>query len=184
MTNKRLKKDGTPWGSTGGTMPGAGRPTKAVSIAKTAMMMAEATPRSSKSRRRPATPAADPPNKNEALVKKSRRHASRVLDGEVLGALKNGELDPNATPLDVMIQAMREAYKIGGAIMAAPFAKEAAPYVHGKVNNIDLKQTMQQGQAAQGSDQPVHDIGLHRFLVEYVDVEDVTPKDPTDGSSN
>lgn len=184
MATQRLKKDGTPWGKAKTRAPGAGRPTKAVSIAKTAMMMAEMTPRSSKSRRKPNTPTTEPPDKTAGLLTKSRKHASRVLDGDVLGALRNGELDPNATPLDVMIQAMREAYKIGGAIMAAPFAKEAAPYVHGKVNNIDLKQTMQQGQAAQGSDQPVHDIGLHRFLVEYVDVEDVTPKEPTDGSSD
>lgn len=185
MTTKRLKKDGTPWGKTGGAQPRAGRPTKAVTIAKTAMIMAEGMPRSTKANRRPPRkPLAETPNKNEALVKKSRRHASRILDGGVLGALKNGDLDPNATPLDVMIEAMRQAYKIGGAIMAAPFAKEAAPYVHGKVNNIDLKQTMQQGQAMQGSDQPVHDIGLHRFLVEYVDVEDVTPKELTDGSSD
>lgn len=116
-----------------------------------------------------------------AAVSKS---AQRIHDGEVYGALANGELDPKATPLDVMIEAMRQAYKLGGALMAAPFAEKAAPYVHGKINNIDLKQVPQQGQAMQGSEQSVQEIGLQRFLVDYIDVEDVTPKELPDGTES
>jgi hypothetical protein len=40
------------------------------------------------------------------------------------------------TPLDVMLDAMREAYRKGGATAAAPFAKEAAPYVHAKLSSV------------------------------------------------
>ncbi len=47
-------------------------------------------------------------------------------------ALREGK-----APLEVMLEAMREAYKAGGAVAAAPFAKEAAPYVHPKRSAID-----------------------------------------------
>ena len=43
------------------------------------------------------------------------------------------------TPLEVILEAMRIAYQQGGAIAAVPFAKEAAPYVHPKLANIDAK---------------------------------------------
>lgn len=41
------------------------------------------------------------------------------------------------TPLDILLEAMKEAYQQGGALMAAPWAKDAAPYVHPKLANID-----------------------------------------------
>lgn len=42
------------------------------------------------------------------------------------------------TPLEVMIQAMREVYNKEGAPAAVPFAKECAPYMHPKMANIEL----------------------------------------------
>lgn len=42
------------------------------------------------------------------------------------------------TPLEVMLQAMREAYEKDGAPAAVPFAKECAPYIHPKISNIEL----------------------------------------------
>lgn len=45
-------------------------------------------------------------------------------------------LTEGTTPLDVLIEAMTEAYKLGGAIAAMPYAKEAAPYVHPKLSSI------------------------------------------------
>lgn len=41
------------------------------------------------------------------------------------------------TPLDIMLQAMREAHERGGAEAAFPFAKDAAPYLHAKLSAID-----------------------------------------------
>lgn len=43
------------------------------------------------------------------------------------------------TPLEVMIKAMREAYNKGGAIAAFNLAKDCAPYMHARINSIDLK---------------------------------------------
>jgi len=49
-------------------------------------------------------------------------------------ALKEG-----TTPLEVMLEAMREAYEQGGAAAAMPYAKEAAPYLHPKLSSVDAK---------------------------------------------
>lgn len=46
------------------------------------------------------------------------------------------ELPADATPLDVMMMAMRAAYKQGGSLMAAPYAEKCAPYIHAKLANI------------------------------------------------
>lgn len=48
-------------------------------------------------------------------------------------------LESGRTPLDVMLEAMREAYSKGGALMAMAYAKEVAPYVHPKLASIDAK---------------------------------------------
>lgn len=42
------------------------------------------------------------------------------------------------TPLEVMIEAMRNAYETGGAIEAFPYAKDAAPYMHAKISAMEL----------------------------------------------
>lgn len=41
------------------------------------------------------------------------------------------------TPLQVILEAMREAYDEGGAQAAVPYAKEAAPYMHPKLANVE-----------------------------------------------
>lgn len=48
-------------------------------------------------------------------------------------------LKAGMTPLDVLLEAMRDAYKDGGARGAAPHAKEAAPYVHPRLSAIAMK---------------------------------------------
>lgn len=46
-------------------------------------------------------------------------------------------LADGVTPLEVMLEAMRDAYKGGGAVAASVYAKEAAPYVHPRLASID-----------------------------------------------
>jgi hypothetical protein len=43
------------------------------------------------------------------------------------------------TPLEVLLKAMRDAYVDGGAEKAAPFAKEAAPYMHPRLSAVAAK---------------------------------------------
>lgn len=47
-------------------------------------------------------------------------------------ATKNG-----VTPLEVMLSAMRQAYKSNNMKDAAGYAKDAAPYVHPRLNAIE-----------------------------------------------
>lgn len=166
--------------------PGPGRPTKLVQIAQLAAAMDKANlpMRLAGTKRRTKQDETPGEKRKRTNAPPTKVAADRILNGGLLTATRSGELHPDATPLDVMIEAMRQAYKVGGALLAAPFAKEAAPYVHGKINNIDLKQTLHPNQGGQGGDTPVKNIGLHRFLVDYIDVEDVTPKDPTNGSTS
>lgn len=46
-------------------------------------------------------------------------------------------LQEGRAPLDVLLEAMREAYRKDGPIAAAPYAVLAAPYVHPKLAAID-----------------------------------------------
>lgn len=48
-------------------------------------------------------------------------------------------LAAGTTPLEILIEAMRVAYEQGGAMAAAAYAKEAAPYVHPKLSAIEAK---------------------------------------------
>lgn len=48
-------------------------------------------------------------------------------------------LNEGKTPLEIMLEGMREAYKAGGPLAAMPFAKEAAPYVHPKLSSVAAK---------------------------------------------
>lgn len=66
-------------------------------------------------------------------------------------------LDAGKTPLDVMLEAMRDAFDAGGAIAAQPFAVAAAPYVHPKLSSVDASVT-----GADGGPQE------HRWIVEVV----------------
>lgn len=49
------------------------------------------------------------------------------------------------SPLDVMLEAMKEAYENGGAKAAFPFAKDAAPYLHAKLSATDVNLATQKG---------------------------------------
>lgn len=48
-------------------------------------------------------------------------------------------LEAEITPLHVMLQAMANAWNRGDQDKAAAFAKEAAPYVHPRLANIEHK---------------------------------------------
>lgn len=49
------------------------------------------------------------------------------------------DLPADATPLDVMMMAMRKAYKLGGSIAATPYAEKCAPYIHARIAQRELK---------------------------------------------
>lgn len=42
------------------------------------------------------------------------------------------------TPLDVMVEAMRKVYEESGPVAAVPYAKECAPYMHPKIQSIEI----------------------------------------------
>lgn len=56
----------------------------------------------------------------------------KSLGAEPLGA---GEELKALTPLDIMLRAMREHFAAGRIEAAVAIAKEAAPYVHGKLSS-------------------------------------------------
>lgn len=64
------------------------------------------------------------------------------------------------------MMAMNRAYMLGGSIAAAPYAEKAAPYIHGKISSIELKNPI--GGGSGGSGKPVP------FRIEFVD-----PQEPT-----
>ena len=70
---------------------------------------------------------------------RSKAAAERISAGILVVEEEFGELPPEATPLDVMIMAMRVMYKKGGAIAAQPFARDAAPYLHARIAQMELK---------------------------------------------
>lgn len=63
-----------------------------------------------------------------------KRNLAQAATESTIKALTEG-----TTPLDILIGAMQEAYNKGGYMAAAPFAKEAAPYVHPKLSSIEAK---------------------------------------------
>ncbi len=89
-----------------------------------------------------------------------------VADGYASGKRKvpkeEPELPPNATPLDVLIMAMNRAYLLGGSMLAAQYAEKAAPYMHGKISSIELKNPIGSGSAG-GDGKPTP------FRIEFVD---------------
>ena len=71
--------------------------------------------------------------------KRSREIADGILSGNRKVANRVYEKLPDeATPLDVMIMAMREAYEVGGSLMAFPYAEKAAPYLHARISSVTL----------------------------------------------
>lgn len=76
------------------------------------------------------------------------------------------ELPLNATPLDVMVMAMRRAFMLGGSIAAAPYAEKAAPYLHAKISSIELKNP---GSGGAGGAAPIP------FQIQFVDAKPEAP---------
>ena len=72
------------------------------------------------------------------MSQKTKEAAERILNGKLNLTREDVDLPDDATPLDVMIEAMRVAYKLGGALGAFGYAKEAAPYLHARINAITL----------------------------------------------
>jgi hypothetical protein len=64
--------------------------------------------------------------------------ARDILEGKRIIKEVGDELPDDCAPLDVMLMAMRSAYKIGGSMMAFPYAEKAAPYLHARLANIEL----------------------------------------------
>jgi hypothetical protein len=60
--------------------------------------------------------------------------------------------------LEVLLEAMRDAYAIGGAMAAASFAEVAAPYVHPKLSSIEAKVDTTHRDATELSDADLTDI--------------------------
>jgi hypothetical protein len=79
------------------------------------------------------------------MARGGKRPGSGRKKGSVTPATKRRQdvalqaLQEGKTPLDVLLEAMRDAYALGGAIGAMQFAKEAAPYVHPKLSSIEAK---------------------------------------------
>jgi hypothetical protein len=63
--------------------------------------------------------------KPSSLNKKTREIAEKAAEKGI-------------TPLEVMLEAMNDAYKIS-AIEAFPYAKDAAPFMHARINSVEWK---------------------------------------------
>lgn len=72
-------------------------------------------------------------------TRRSKDTANRLARAEYVLDGTEHVLPPNATPLDVMVLAMQEAFKEGGAKAAHPYAKDAAPYIHARIAQMELK---------------------------------------------
>lgn len=42
------------------------------------------------------------------------------------------------TPLEIIVEAMRDAYKKDGAAAAVPYAEKAAPYMHARIAAVEV----------------------------------------------
>lgn len=92
----------------------------------------------------PIKPVGKPRGRNGGRKKAPARTASTAIAEEILKAeryvLQEGDpLPDNATPLDIMLCAMRTAYRVGGPSAAFPYAKETAPYLHARIAQMELK---------------------------------------------
>lgn len=66
-----------------------------------------------------------------------RRKGSWSAKTKLRMELELKALTSGAAPLDVMLEAMREAYAQGGAIAAFPLALIAAPYMHPRLARME-----------------------------------------------
>lgn len=77
---------------------------------------------------------------SSAAKKRSIEVANQIAEGKRKFEEHDGsELPADATPLDVMLMAMRKAYKLGGSIAATPYAEKCAPYIHARIAQVELK---------------------------------------------
>ena len=53
--------------------------------------------------------------------------------------IANKAMAEGITPLEVMLEAMREQYEAGNKIAAAQLAKDAAPYIHPRLQQVEQK---------------------------------------------
>lgn len=75
-----------------------------------------------------------------AATRRSKKVADEIAEGKRFIEEHDGvPLPDDATPLDVMLMAMRRAYMLGGSLMAAPYAEKAAPYIHARIAQMELK---------------------------------------------
>lgn len=96
------------------------------------------------------------------VKRNAEKVAALIAAGRRLAEKAGEPLPLDATPLDVMIMAMREAYAVGGSLMAFPYAEKAAPYLHARISSIELKAPPPPANTGDKDDVP---------LVEFVDVE-------------
>lgn len=87
----------------------------------------------------PRAGAGRPKGTGAPATRRSTKVAERIQNGILAVEEEFGELPPEATPLDVMVMAMRAAYRKGGAIAAQPYARDAAPYLHARIAQMELK---------------------------------------------
>ena len=89
----------------------------------------------------PRPGAGRPKDTGTPAARRSKKIASEIAEGKRLieeGPL-GSELPADATPLDVMLMAMRKAYILGGAVAAFPYAEKCAPYIHARIAQVELK---------------------------------------------
>jgi hypothetical protein len=119
---------------------------------------------------RRATAKANRAASTDSLARKrSLKVANEMAGGKrPLIPEESTELPLNATPLDVMVMAMRRAFMVGGSIAAAPFAEKAAPYLHAKISSIELKNPAAAATGG-GTGKPIP------FQIEFVDPKPEAP---------
>mgnify|MGYP000879311221 CR=1 FL=1 len=63
-----------------------------------------------------------------------KKGSSNLRTARVAHALMNS----GKSPLEVMVEAMRKVYEESGPVAAVPYAKECAPYMHPKIQSIEI----------------------------------------------
>jgi hypothetical protein len=85
-------------------------------------------------------PQPGPGRPSSAAKQRSLEVANQIAEGKRRFEEHDGSpLPDDATPLDVILMAMRKAYSIGGSIAAVPYAEMAAPYIHARIAQVQLK---------------------------------------------
>ena len=89
----------------------------------------------------PRSGAGRPKDTGTPAARRSKKIASEIAEGKrfVEEGHDGSALPADATPLDVMMMAMRKAYVQGGSIAAFPYAEKCAPYIHARIAQIELK---------------------------------------------